>query len=115
MDKQILKEITPAELLSETLNLKKDDYRLSAISCTKKDGMELTYSFYKDYDLLNLRIHLEENSDTELESVSCFYSYAFLYENEIKELFGVKIKNINLDFNNNLYKIPVKTPFNQPN
>ncbi|MGC4019369.1 MAG: NADH-quinone oxidoreductase subunit C [Muricomes sp.] len=81
-----------------------------AISCTNKDGIELTYSFDKDYDFVNLRINMDY--DTEIESISCLYQYAFLYENEIKELFGVKIKNITLDFNNNLYRISVETPFN---
>jgi ech hydrogenase subunit D len=113
MDKQIIKEISENELLSETVQLKNEGYRLAAISCTNKNGMELSYSFDKDYDLFTLRVVIDADCNTEIESISCFYSYAFLYENEIKELFGVKIKNILLDFNNNLYKISVKTPFNQ--
>lgn len=112
MEQQIIKEITPNELLKETLQLKTDGFRMVAITCTNKDELELTYSFDKDLEFINLRFHLESDSDEEIESISCFYSYAFLYENEIKELFGVNIKNITLDFNNNLYKIAVKTPFN---
>ncbi len=113
MEKQDIQIILPGELLSETLKLKNSEYRLVAITCTNKDGMELSYSFDRNYEFINLRITLETGSDEELESISCFYPYAFLYENEIKELFGVKIKNIVLDYNNNLYKTSVDTPFNQ--
>ncbi len=111
MDQQQIKMISANELLSETLRIKNEGYRLVAISCTNKDGMELSYSFDKDYELLNLRII----TDTEevIDSISIIYPYSFLYENEIKELFGVNIKDINLDFNHSLYMIPVATPFKQ--
>lgn len=107
---QTIKTISSNELLTETLEFKNAGYRLVAISCTNKDGIELSYSFDKDYDFINLRINIDY--DAEIDSVSCMYPYAFLYENEIKELFGVKIKNISLDFNDKLYRISVKTPFN---
>jgi ech hydrogenase subunit D len=109
MKEQILKEISPIDLLTEIMKIKNDGYRLVAISCTNKNGMELTYSFDKDYELLNIR--LTTDTVTELPSISILYPYSFLYENEIKELFGVKITGIMPDFNDNLYKIPVKTPF----
>lgn len=109
MGEQTLKIILPIELLAETLRLKNDGFRLVAISCTNKNGMEISYSFDKNYDLLSLRLNI--NSDVEIESISSIYPYSFLYENEIKELFGVKIQDISLDFNNNLYRIAVKTPF----
>ena len=109
MDQQMLKLINASDLLSETLRLKNEGYRLVAITCTSKEGMELSYSLEKDYELLTLRFIVTE--EDVVDSISIMYSYSFLYENEIKELFGVKIKDITLDFNNNLYKIPVKTPF----
>lgn len=109
MKEQILKEISPNDLLPEIMKIKNDGYRLVAITCTNKNGMELTYSFDKDYKLLNIR--LTTDTETELPSISILYPYSFLYENEIKELFGVKITGIMPDFNDNLYKIPVKTPF----
>ncbi len=109
MEQQI-KMILPNELLTETLRLKNEGYRLVAITCTNKNGLELSYSFDKEYNFLNLRFVTD--TKTEIDSISNIYSYAFLYENEIKELFGVHIVNIVIDFNNNLYKIPVKTPFN---
>lgn len=111
MGEQTIKEISAHDLLAETLRIKNDGYRLVAITCTNKNGMELSYSFDKDYDLLTLRVNAAP--EDEIESISIVYPYSFLYENEIKELFGVKITDIAIDFNNSLYKIPVKTPFGQ--
>jgi len=110
MIQQLIKNISPSELLSETIEYKYYGYRLSAITCTKKDNLEITYSFSKEYGFIHLRLHIEDT--TEIESISLVYPYSFLYENEIKELFGVNIKNISVDFDNNLYRIAVKTPFN---
>ncbi|MDF2942492.1 MAG: ech hydrogenase subunit [Herbinix sp.] len=110
MGQQTIKAISSNDLLAETLHLRNEGYRMVAITCTNKDGMELSYSFDKDYDLLSLRFIT--NTTEEISSISIIYPFAFLYENEIKELFGVNIIDISIDFNNSLYKIPVKTPFN---
>ncbi len=107
---QTIRMISPQDLLADTLRLKNGGYRLVAISCTNKDGMELSYSFDKKYELLTLRFVLTEE-EQEVESISIIYPYSFLYENEIKELFGVRIKDIAVDFEDSLYQIPVKTPF----
>jgi len=109
MGQQIIQPVTPSDLLTEVIKLKDAGYRLVAITCTNKEDLELSYSFDKDYELINLRINTD--SKTEVPSISEFYPYSFLYENEINELFGSKIVKINIDFKDTLYKIPVKTPF----
>jgi ech hydrogenase subunit D len=109
MEKQTLKVIDPKDLLDVAMKHKEEGYRLVAITCTNKEGMELSYSFDRSYDFITCRFVIELS--VEIESITDLYPYAFLYENEIKELFGVKIKNIGLDFHNNLYQISVKTPF----
>lgn len=110
MEQQTLKVIQPEDLLEEVNALKTGGYRLVAISCTKVDeGLEISYSFDKDFDFISLRIAIPDES--EIESISCFFAPAFLYENEIKELYGIKVKNILLDYNDNFYKIAKKTPF----
>lgn len=109
MGQQIIQPVTANELLQEVSKLKNDDYRLVAITCSIKEDIEISYSFDKEYELINLRINADSN--TEIPSISEYFAYSFLYENEIKELFGARITNISLDFNDSLYKIPVKTPF----
>ena len=100
------------ELLDKVLELKGKGYRLVQICSTKiPDGFELSYSFGQDYDFLNLKMKIDEN--TEISSISSIFEPAFLYENEMKDLFGVKINNITLDYKGNFYHTAVKTPFNQ--
>lgn len=102
--------IGPGSLVSDVLNLKYDGYRLVQICATKiESGYELTYSFAKEYDLKNLRMHISPG--TEIMSISNIYQPAFLYENEIHDLFGIHIKMITLDYEGNLYRIKDKAPF----
>lgn len=110
MEEQIIRMIEPFELLSETIRYKTAGYRLIAISCTYNDGFEITYSFGKAMEFENLRIQITD--DVEIDSISIIYPYSFLYENEIKELFGAKINDISIDYEDNLYRIAKKTPFN---
>ena len=105
-------DITPDELLSNVMTLKNNKLRLSQICCAySNEKLEVLYSFADDNtnDYINLRLTIDK--DTDVASITEFYPYAFLYENEMKELFGVNIKMINLDYNNKLYRLHDETPF----
>ena len=102
--------ISPGDLVPQALQIRHDGYRLVQICANRTEtGYELSYSFGKEYDLINLR--LEIDVDTEVTSISNIYGPAFLYENEIVDLFGVKINLITTDYKGNLYRIEKKTPF----
>ena len=110
---QIIRLIETTKLITETLHFKHDGYRLVQISATRlTEGFELTYSFDLHNHLEAIRIHIKE--EDEIQSISSIYSYAFLYENEMKDLFGIKINKISLDYQGNFYRTAVKTPFNTP-
>jgi ech hydrogenase subunit D len=102
-------EIKKEELLGKAEEFHKDGYGLSMISVSAKDGFELIYCFEKGYQMINLRFKLAEGE--EIESVSPFYPYSYVYENEAKEHFGIKINNIKLDFQGHLFKKAVERPF----
>ena len=108
----ILREIHVDRLLDESMILKNQGQRLAQACAAYVDGkFELSYSFAKDdgsYLLTTLRIVIDP--ETEVSSITEFYPYAFLYENEMKELFGVKIQMISLDYNDRLYRIRQETP-----
>ena len=92
--------------------MKSQDMRLSQICCAySNEKLELSYSFANDItnDYINLRIVTEK--ETEICSITGFYPYAFLYENEMHELFGVNILMINLDYKQKLYRLKDETPF----
>lgn len=87
--------------------------RLAHIMCQMNNGFELIYCFDNQGATENVYVH--PAADQEVESVSDIYAFSFLYENEIKELFGVKYVNMSLDFGGNLYQTSVKRAFNPEN
>lgn len=108
----VLQEIPVELLLDETVKFKHMNYRLSQACSVYVDGhYELSYSFagLEEYGYTTLRIIVDK--ETEVPSITALYPYAFLYENEMKELFGVNIQRINLDYDNKLYRIEVEKPF----
>lgn len=105
-----LAEVMPENLVTEVLKLQHKGYRLIQICATgTKEGYELTYSFGKEYEFYCLRMNIAP--DTEIVSISNIYGPAFLYENEIHDLFGINIKLMTVDYHGNLYRIKEKTPY----
>lgn len=104
--------VQPGEIAAKALAIKAEGYRLVQISCTDDGGYDIIYSFDKEGALVLLRLHTAY--DTEVPSISSIYFPAFLYENEMKDLFGVKISNIVVDYGGNFYKLQKKTPFHTP-
>lgn len=87
-----------------------DGYRLSQICATAYEGYnEIIYSVGKEYTLEHYRVKLR--IDEEIKSFSNCFPVASLYENEIKELWGVKVVGIELDYDNKFYRIAKETPF----
>ncbi|MDD6728888.1 MAG: NADH-quinone oxidoreductase subunit C [Eubacteriales bacterium] len=98
------------ELYNKMLEKQRAGYRLAQICATAFEGYnELIYSVAYGYDFENYKIIVP--IDTEISTISDFFPSAMLYENEMKELFGVKIKSINPDFNNKFFRIAKETPF----
>ncbi|MEN6474739.1 MAG: NADH-quinone oxidoreductase subunit C [Syntrophaceae bacterium] len=99
------------ELLKAVEGYCAQGYRLVQICCVKEtEGLVLHYTFDKDYDLIDLSISIAEGAP--VPSITTIYPCAFLYENEIHDLFGLTIQDINVDFKGLLYKVTVARPFN---
>ena len=74
-------------------------YRMTQICATAFEGYnEVIYSVNKEYDMENYKIELP--IDDEIKSFSDIFPAATLYENEIKELWGVKVVGMAIDYNN---------------
>ena len=101
-------------LVGAVAQLFAEGFRLVQIGCsTLENGYEINYSFDKDYRFKNLRV--TRRAAEEFPSISAVYVNAFLYENEIHDLFGVVVKNINIDYGGTLYRTAIKTPFSVQN
>jgi ech hydrogenase subunit D len=103
--------IEKAELLDRIRRISDGGFRLVQVSCTRAEMFQIDYSFDKNYRFMNLRVNIAVE-DAQLPSISGIYPCAFGYENEIHDLFGVRIDKINIDYKGNFYRIAVKAPFN---
>jgi ech hydrogenase subunit D len=102
------------ELVGIVVQLCAEGYRLVQVGCsTLEAAYELNYSFDKDNRFKNLRITVAP--DEEVPSISMIYQNAFLYENEIHDLFGVAVTNISIDYHGTLYRTSIKAPFSIDN
>jgi len=108
---QVINPVANVDLLATVRGMKKDGYRLLQICATKvSEGFEILYSFDKDHELTNLKLTVPE--EEEVQSVTGEYWGAFIYENEMHDLFGIKIVNNELDYGGNFFKVVEPTPWN---
>ena len=97
-------QVDPESLITEVLKLKHRDYRLIQICAANAgDGFDVTYSFGKEYKMVGLRLSIMP--DDEIVSISDIYAPAYLYENEMHDLFGITVKMMSMDYHGNLYRI----------
>ena len=100
-------------LIGRVEEFRKQGYRLVQIGCTKVGELyEINYSFDLDYRFRNLRIVVDGLS--EIPSISGIYWGAFVYENEMHDLFGIRVVGMNIDFGGNLIRTAKKNPFANP-
>lgn len=110
IEEQTTTEIDISELLAKVQEYRDNDYRLVQMGSTGTgDGYEINYSFDKDLKFENLRITIRE--EEEVPSITGIYWGAFIYENEIHDLFGIKITGINVDYKGNFYKVAKQFAF----
>jgi len=110
MEPQTILPISVGDIVPNAELAKKEGKRLVQIGCTKiEDNFEIIYTYDKDYQLTNYRITVKQ--EDEIPSISGVYFGAFVYENEIHDLYGIHVKGINIDFKGTFYKTAIKHPF----
>ncbi|MDD1723823.1 MAG: NADH-quinone oxidoreductase subunit C [Methanospirillum sp.] len=110
---QSFQALSPAELIQSVQTCHDEGYRLVQISCTHDgDNYELTYSFDRDLALSHLRIRIPP--ETAIPSISRIYLAAFVYENEIADLFGIPITGIAIDYKGTFIRTKIPHPFGSP-
>jgi ech hydrogenase subunit D len=106
-------KVTKDELYSIMQKKYEEGYRLSQICSVAFEGYnEVIYSVNKGYEMENYKIDLPV--DEEIKSFSDIFPAAVLYENEIKELWGVNVVGMAIDYQNRFYRIEADTPFKKP-
>jgi ech hydrogenase subunit D len=112
----MLEEIIPVSLdniVEKVAKKKVDGYRFVTMSCAELDEntIDLLYHFDRDLALINFRLFVSKG--TVVPSISPVYFAAFLVENEIQDLFGIRFKGLAIDYERTLYleKDVTATPF----
>lgn len=90
--------ISVDELLGDVQDMRYDNYRFVTATCADNgDGtIDVYYHFDKNYELKNLKIKV--NKGEEIPSISRIYFCSILVENEMKELFGLNITGMAVDY-----------------
>jgi ech hydrogenase subunit D len=94
----------------------RDGFRLILINATAvkpaasvpEGACDLSWSFEKNDKIEHLRERVVPGD--EVPSVSSIYPFSFLYENEMRELFGIEVTGMSVDFKGELYKTATKVP-----
>ena len=85
--------------------------RLVQICCTRlADRFEMTYSFAREGAFNHVRVQVPDASVV-LPSISVLFTCSFAYENEIHDLYGITVTDINIDFGGHFYTTKVPFPF----
>jgi ech hydrogenase subunit D len=110
-DEQIYLSLSPDALLAKVRELHEQGWRLVQIGATPLgETIELNYSFDLAGKFLNLRLALPA-ATAHVPSVSAIYWCAFIYENEMHDLFRVRVDGIAVDYKGKFYKTTVPYPF----
>lgn len=110
IEEQEMIAIEKRDLVETVVALRSKGYRLVQICATNlPDRYEINYSFDKDRRFRNLKITILPGET--VPSVSLLYGNAFFYENEIHDLFGISVENIDVDYHGTLYQVRIPTPF----
>jgi NADH:ubiquinone oxidoreductase subunit C len=99
-------EISKAQLLSEAQSMFSQQYRLVTSTCVDlgEGNLDVLYHFDKDAQLKNFRIKAKRGE--EIPSISSVYLCAVLIENEMKELFGLNVTGIAIDYGGHMLLTP---------
>jgi ech hydrogenase subunit D len=109
---QVIDVIAIAELLPKVDAFRGANWRIVQVLCVSSaEGCELTYSFGLGLAMRSLRLAV--GAEDSVPSITALYPAAFLYENEIRDLFGVKIERIAADWQGKVYDVAKDRPFSK--
>lgn len=89
---------------------KQDGWRfVQLLAVNTEEGIDLIYSFMKDGVLQDNKVERVNKGDV-VPSITDSFLAAFVFENEVHDLFGVDIKDIAIDFQGNFYALAQHEP-----
>ena len=108
-----LVDLAVTELLGKVAQLRSEGCRLVQIMCSMVgQDYELTYNFDKDGALTNLRLAVPAGNS--VPSITKEFLYAFIWENEIHDLFGLQFTEMvpDFDYHGKFFHLEQAAPWN---
>jgi ech hydrogenase subunit D len=100
-------------LVGEVAKIKVLGYRFVTLSVAERDAdtFDIFYHFDKNLTLRHFKLNVSKG--VPVPSITPVYSAAFLVENEIQDLFGIRFEGLVVDYERTLYLEPETnaTPF----
>lgn len=101
---------SPAGIQKIAADMKAEGRRLVVITCTAAEReYDITYSFDLHNELKHYRMTVPEG--TVIPSIGASYGGAFVYENEIHDLYGFLFEGMTIDFKGTFIRTTVPFPF----
>ena len=111
--RQTFETVSPEDIPGTAEKLKAEGYRLIQLCGVTKEGCtELLYSFDKDFAVRNLKAVVPFGQP--VGSITPWYWAAFVYENEVHDLFDVEFTDSKLDYKGNFFRMSKKAPWKGP-
>ncbi|MFZ4617238.1 MAG: NADH-quinone oxidoreductase subunit C [Rectinemataceae bacterium] len=108
----IVETIEAASLLQRVSALRAGGWRLVQILGISTDAtIELSYSFGLRHEMRVFRFNAEP--EVSVPSITPAFPGAYLYENELRDLFGVQIQCISVDWLGKVYDVAADRPFSR--
>ena len=102
------------KIAPKAAELQEDGWRLVQMCASDAgDNLEILYTFARKTDWENFRVALPKLG-APLPSISPSFLCAFTYENEMKDLFGIKVDGLVLDYKGHFIQTEKKTPWATP-
>jgi ech hydrogenase subunit D len=110
---QTLEIIALADLVEKARVVQAQGGRLVQICATALPSeFELTYSFDFGGRLASFRVQVPRDHPR-VPSIGSVYACAFLYENEMHDLFNLSVEGMTVDFHGKLYNTAIKYAFGE--
>ncbi|MEJ5364891.1 MAG: NADH-quinone oxidoreductase subunit C [Desulfosoma sp.] len=105
--------VSPEHVVGACAERKAAGYRFVTMTCVAVDEhmLDVLYHFDKDMELEHLRLRIPKDSC--VPSITPVFFAAFLVENEIQDLFGLRFCGLAIDYKHSLYldEAAPKAPF----
>lgn len=109
-EETIIEELERSQLPETASQLAQKGFRLVQMMGTpREDHIEVMVSFDCNYALRNFRVQVPRD-DLTLPSITKPFLAAFTYENELQDLFGIKVTDLALDYQGNFLRTRMPHP-----